>query len=1146
MKSLYKEGFEGYDELYAQLTGEKKSPVFGMPDPRKALVFGISSPQKAHLAAASPVPLLYLASTEESAKEIAEEIESYGRAAAYLPPRGDVLLGRRTDALSYARIAALERIVKKRADILVTTVEGAFSYLPRPEDLSAATIRLAEGETVSLPLLTKKLAYAGYERTEGAPKKGEFRLIGDSLSVFPISAEGPYKIDFLYDEIESVRAYAPDFLSVLARVSEVEIPPASEILLKEEDIPVIFDKIESARRLQNRAARLRTDEILSDLSLRAAACPSDGGLSYFLPFMREKLATVFDYTAGFSVAVDEPKKIFEGFSSFLIDHYGRVQRLSEDGEVLTAHKNAIASEKEIMTALSAMPQLGLSSFEEKISGREGTFTFRSSALPSYLKNSNMLASFVSEELKEGRKVLIFCENETHRATLFNLLGKDAESVTFVKDKLKHGFISKTQKRTIVGSGDIMSKTSAFRTPARPLILPKIGDYVVHDEFGIGRCLGLVHIKNYAGEGDYCALQYAESNKIYLPVSQMDMLTVYTGSEKEPELSNPNKEDFAKEKAKAKKSIRKMALDLVELYAKREKSKGVKYPPDSPLMKAFEDDFPFEETEGQENAIRDVKQDMESGKVMDRLLCGDVGFGKTEVALRAAFKTVLAGKQVAFLAPTTILAEQHFSTLSERFNKFGVKCACLTRFCTPKETKEILKGVKSGAIGVVVGTHRLLSKDVEFYDVGLLVLDEEQRFGVEHKEKIKALRTSINVLSMSATPIPRTLHMALSGIRDISVIETPPKNRKPVRTVVAEYTPAMLKEAVSAELERGGQVFILYNNIARLDAFADGVRETFPEHSVVVGHGKMPASLLEENIRKFYKKQADILICTTIIENGIDVPDANTLVVLEANKLGLSQMYQIKGRVGRSERLAYAYFTYPSGTLLTGDSEKRLKALVENGDLGSGYRLAMMDLEIRGAGNVLGAEQHGHIEKVGYDMYCTLLKETIAELNGEVLPSESSVEMLVQADAYIPQDYIESELARIRYYKKISAISDEKSKNALLAELEEAYGMPPVKVHNLILIALLKKMCAGLYIRRVSVSQKEATLLFSDESVASSASVKNALNVLRGELTVIGLDGGELRLASKKQGVMRKVETLIEFIKAARGEAIDAAEDKIGE
>ena len=1126
MKSLYTEGFAIYETIYQKLADNKKLPVFG-----------ISSPQKAHLAAATPVPLLYLAATEEEAKEASEIIENYGTKTAYLPPRGDVLLGRRTDALSYARIAALQKLSSGKAKILVTSVEGAFGFLPRKEDLARATTKLSVGETVSLSSLTKNLAYAGYERVDGSPKKGEYRLVGDALSIFPVSSDNPIKIEFLYDEVESIKIYAPDYLSVLSRENEIVIAPASEILLTEEDVPVILDRIEEARRLQNRAARIRTDEILSDLSLRAAACPSDGGLSYFLPFMRDKLATVFDYTKGFSVVLDEPKKIFETFSSLLASHYGRVRRLSEDGEVLASHFSSILSEKEIMASLSSRPELGLSSFEEKISGKDGSLTLRSSALPNYLKNTNMLTSFVREELKEGRKVLLFCEDKEKEKTLRNLLGEDAASLTYVRERLKKGFISKSERVTIIGSGDVLSKTNALRAPSRPLIPPKIGDYVVHDDFGIGRCLGLVHIKNYAGEGDYVALQYAESNKIYLPVSQMDMLTVYAGSEKEPELSNPNKEDFQKEKAKAKKSIRKMALDLVELYAKREKTKGVTYPPDSPLEEAFEKDFPFEETEGQEAAIRDVKSDMESGKVMDRLLCGDVGFGKTEVALRAAFKTVMAGKQVAFLAPTTILAEQHFSTLSERFGKYGIQCACLTRFCTPKETKEILKGVKNGSIAVVVGTHRLLSKDVEFYDVGLLVLDEEQRFGVEHKEKIKSLRTSVNVLSMSATPIPRTLHMALSGIRDISVIETPPKNRKPVRTVVAEYTPALLKEAVSAELERGGQVFILYNNVARLSSFASEVSEAFPEAAVTVGHGQMPPSLLEENVRKFYKKQADILICTTIIENGIDVPDANTLVVLEANKLGLSQMYQIKGRVGRSEKLAYAYFTYPAGTLLTGDAEKRLKALVENGDLGSGYRLAMMDLEIRGAGNVLGAEQHGHIEKVGYDMYCALLRETIAELNGEPEPDKTRVEMLVAADAYIPKEYISSELGRIRYYKKISAISDEKSKNALLAELEEEFGMPPVKVHNLAEIALAKKLAASLYARRVTINQKEFSIAFEDPEIALSAGVKNALRVVKDELAPLPSEDGEIRFVSKKQTVIGKLESLIRFMKAALGAAV---------
>ena len=1126
MKELYLQGFEIYENIYETLAGDQKS-----------LVFGICDPQKAHLAAASPVPLLYIADSEQRALEVAEEIGAYGTPSVYLPPKGDVLIGRRSGALAQARIAALMKVRRGEAKVLVTTVEAVFGYTLRPEDLDRATVKLAVGGTASVEEILRRLISAGYERASIAPKKGEFRLAGDSLSVFPINADDPIKIDFLYDEIESIKIYAPDFLGVIGRVDDVVIAPASELLLTEGDVRIAFKRIEEARKLQNRAARTRTDEILSDISFRAAANPSDGGLSYLIPFVKEKLSTVFAYLDGFSVAVDEPKKIFEGFSRFLVDHYGRVTRLAQDGEVLAAHRDAIAGEREIMSALSAMPQLGLSSFTERISGREGAYYLNSAALPNYIKNTNLLIGFLEDELRERRRILIFTQDEERAATLRKMLGDKADGVTCVAAKLRHGFISKSEGVTYVGSGDILSPTSALRVPTRPLIAPKVGDYIVHDEFGIGRCLGLTHIKNYAGEGDYLAIQYAGQNKIYLPVAQMDMVTLYSGSEREPELSDPNKEDFQKEKEKAKKSIRKMALDLVDLYAKREKSRGYKYPEGGEMMRAFEDSFPYEETEGQIAAIEDVRQDMEKGKVMDRLLCGDVGYGKTEVALRAAFRTVLAGKQVAFLAPTTILAEQHYRTVSERFAPFGIKCACLTRFCTQKETKEILKGLSNGTIGVVVGTHRLLGKDVDFADIGLLILDEEQRFGVEHKEKIKALRTSINVLSMSATPIPRTLHMALSGIRDISVIDTPPKGRKPVRTVVAEYSVAALKEAVGAELTRGGQVFILYNNIARLDAFSAAVRDLFPQAEVVVGHGRMAPAVLEENIRKFYLRRADILICTTIIENGIDIPDANTLFVVEADKLGLAQMYQLKGRVGRSARLAYAYFTYPAGTLLTGDAEKRLRALVENGDLGSGYRLAMMDLEIRGAGNVLGAEQHGHIERVGYEMYCTLLKEAIAELNGEAMPENGNVEILVKEDAYLPDNYVTSELARIRFYKKIAAITDEKGKNAILSELEESFGMPPRQVHALVEIALMKGIASTLPIKRIRVDKDGVAVLYSDRAFMTSAAMRNALALLSAEIRETATTDDEARYAVKGGVVSAKVRVMVRFLKALQGEAI---------
>ena len=1126
MERLYLQGFEIYQQIYQTLAGEKKS-----------LIFGISDPQKAHVAAASPTPLLYLADSEQRALEVTEEIAAYGTPAVYLPPKGDVLLGKRTDARSYSRIAALQKILHGKAQVVVTTVEAVFGFLPSPDSFKRATMRFAIGGVAIVDEIVKMLVYAGYERVTSSPKKGEFRLAGDSLSLYPTDSDNPVKIDLLYDEVESIKIYAPDFLGVIGQAESVEIPPASEMLLEEKDVKEAFSRIEKARGTQNRSAKMRTDEILSDLAMRATQHPSDGGLTYLIPFVKERLSTIFDYLTGYSVAVDEPKKIFDGFSRFLIEYYDKVTRLSRDGEVLPAHRGSIASEREIMGALSAMPQLGLSSFTERISGAGGAFYLNSASLPNYIKNTNMFVSFVEDELREGRRVLVFTQDEERRGALERMLGNRAADVSYVAAKLRHGFISKSERITFVGSGDILSASAALKLPTRPLVAPKIGDFVVHADFGIGKCLGLKHVKSYAGEDDYLVLQYAGQNKIYLPVSQMDAVTLYSGSEKEPQLSDPNKGEFEKEKAKAKKSIHKMALDLVDLYAKRERSEGFVYPEGGEMMRAFEEKFPYEETEGQLAAIEDVRRDMESGKVMDRLLCGDVGFGKTEVALRAAFRTVLAGKQVAFLAPTTILAEQHFRTLSERFAPFGVKCACLTRFCTPKEVKDILKGTSNGSIEVVVGTHRLLSRDVEFSDIGLLVLDEEQRFGVEHKEKIKALRTSINVLSMSATPIPRTLHMALSGIRDISVIDTPPKNRKPVRTVVAEYSPAMLKETVGAELARGGQVFILYNNIERLENYAATVMEAFPDAVIVTGHGRMPAATLEENIRKFYLRQADILICTTIIENGIDIPDANTLVVIEADKLGLSQMYQLKGRVGRSARLAYAYFTYPSGRFITGDAEKRLRALAENSDLGSGYRLAMMDLEIRGAGNVLGAEQHGHIEKVGYEMYCELLRAAIAELNGEALPDRGGVELLVKADAYLPEDYVTSELARIRFYKKIAAISDEKDKETVLVELEKSFGKPPVRVNVLVQIALLKGLASVLPVKRIKIDAAEVAVLYSDGDFPKGAPMRNALALLSGEVREKDREENEVRYLLKAGSVTARIEAMIRFVKALRGEAI---------
>ena len=538
-------------------------------------------------------------------------------------------------------------------------------------------------------------------------------------------------------------------------------------------------------------------------------------------------------------------------------------------------------------------------------------------------------------------------------------------------------------------------------------LPKVGDYVVHETHGIGRCISLEKQNFNGNEKEYFVIEYLGGDKLYLPSEQANLISAYMGGELEPKLNKIGGEQFAKIKAKVKESVKGLAINLLEIYSKREKSKGFKYSEDDYLFQQFEEAFEHNETEDQLSAIADIKADMQGSKIMDRLICGDVGYGKTEVALRAIYKAVLSGKQVALLCPTTILSEQHYKSATERFKGFMVKTQVLNRFKTKAQQTEILKELKEGKIDVIIGTHRLLSSDVVFKDLGLLVLDEEQRFGVADKEKIKSLKNNIDVLTLSATPIPRTLNMALTGIRDISIIETPPKERIAVKTYVQEESDTLILNACKKELLRGGQVLFVYNRVQNIYEQAERIKALLPEARVGVAHGQMPERLLEETIMKLYNKEYDILVATTLIESGIDLPLANTLIVIDADRLGLSELYQLRGRIGRSDRSSYAYFTYNPSKVLTTDAYKRLQAILEFTELGSGFKIAMRDLEIRGAGDILGKEQHGHLEKVGYDLYCKLLNEAVNELKGQKVKDYKPVKIDILASASLPKNYVES-------------------------------------------------------------------------------------------------------------------------------------------
>ncbi|MBR2495852.1 MAG: transcription-repair coupling factor, partial [Clostridia bacterium] len=652
--------------------------------------------------------------------------------------------------------------------------------------------------------------------------------------------------------------------------------------------------------------------------------------------------------------------------------------------------------------------------------------------------------------------------------------------------LEKGYILHEEKRVVIGTYDITKKITRKivhkkRKKSDAFLTVEVGDFVVHDLHGIGKLRSVSTVKTGEYVRDFAIVEYKGGDLLYVPADEMESLVRFSGSEKTPTLSKIGGKDFSKIKEKVRASIRQMAINLKELYGKRKTAVGYKYPEDSVFQKEFEEDFPYVDTPDQITATKEIKEDMCSTKVMDRLLVGDVGYGKTEVAFRAVFKCVESGRQACLLSPTTILSLQHFKTATERFKNAGIRIDYLNRFKTEKQVKQTLAALKEGKIDFIIATHRVLSKDVEFNDLGLLVLDEEQRFGVEDKEKIKELRKDIDVLSMSATPIPRTLHMSLTGMRDISVLETPPSKRIPPEVIVAEETDGIIADALIKEFSRGGQAFILYNKVNDIYSFAERIKNLVPDGKFIVAHGQMESRALESNIEKFVLGEYDCLIATTIIENGIDIPRANTMIVIDADNFGLSTAYQLKGRVGRSDKLAYVYFTYKENKVLTDNAYKRLQAIKEFTEFGSGFKIAMRDLEIRGSGNVLGKEQHGHMEKVGYDTYCKLLKDETDALEGKEV-SDNTVEVDVALSCYIPEEYVKSSSARLELYSAISGAESKEDILDVLDKMNDIYGKVPQEVQNLCRLSLIKNALIKLFAKKLIVNEKRFEIHFTMKSL----------------------------------------------------------------
>ena len=1031
-------------------------------------------------------------------------------------------------------------------DVVLLTPDCLFQKLPNKEFIKNHYIKIDKQSTYNLQDLTNILISLGYQRKEIVFEKGEFALRGDILDIFLTNEENPIRINFFDDQIESIFYYDKTNFKHLKEEDSVEIICNSFLDFSNVDKQNLIENIKKdMEKLKiSSQSMLRISEIASLQFEMLNNQMTNISSTFYLPYLDYFNASFFDYfDIKTKIIIDEPKLIYDKLLStndFVIDNF---LNLSLAGEFLPKHLDFYLKSKDIIDNIKAFDLIAFARLvsQNKFFKSDNIINFFCPNIGSFVGKNIELISLVDEYIKNKYTVVISLGNALISNKIQNVL--EDKKLSFVKiDNLKdiqNGKINLLQnglnytvhfemeKLLIVGNKDIIQQTSSFQKVEvdKPKFLPKVGDYVVHETHGIGKCVGIKNIKITNVARDYIIIEYFGGDILYVPSENADMLSAFIG-ENEPKCNKIGGAEFYKTKQKVKKSLKQLATDLLQIYGKRLNGKGFVYSKDTPLQQDFENSFEYEYTDDQIKALNEIKADMESTKIMDRLLCGDVGFGKTEVALATAFKAITDGKQVAIICPTTILCEQHYATAVARMKDFFVKVACFNRFRSASEQKQILKDLKEGNINLICGTHKLLSKNVVFKDLGLIIIDEEQRFGVEDKDKLKKIKENVDVLSLSATPIPRTLYMSLVGIRDVSFLSTAPKRRKKTQTSVIDYSDSLLINACQKELNRGGQVLIVYNKVASITSFYRHICYLLPNVKIGFAHGQMPPKILEQAIYDLYSRQTQILISTVLIENGIDLPYANTLFVVDADKLGLSQLYQLRGRIGRSDIEAYAYFSFSKDKVLTQEAYKRLDALMEFSDFGSGYKIAMRDLEIRGAGDVLGCNQHGHMQQVGYDLYVKLLGEVVREIKGEKVEQLKEVKINIDISAYVPDTYISSSQARIEVYTKISKISSLEDYQVVQKEIAETYGSLPNCVQHLCKIGLIKNLAQQLNISKIIINDFGSKIYFYDEVKTS-----NLFEYLKKPSVDYALNFDKIvALSLKKQDTLQKnQESLINLL-----------------
>lgn len=1056
---------------------------------------GLMGTQRHHLvhsvAEKNKRSIIYVAANDLQARNAFQSFEGMSKGRVlYFPFREKMLydIEAKSNEQAHQRIEILDRILRQDYDIVVLSCESLLDFYMPPDELISNRLSFKTGDTLDLEQFISKLIKIGYEREEQVEGRGQFAVRGGIIDIFPIQLQSPVRIELFDTDIDSLRVFDPESQRSVQNISQFDVLPAKEFIFTEGQAIEIADRVQSE--LTHFVSKTKDKELSNLLNKnfgvyieKLKSAEYFAGIDKFIPYFYNEKHSILQYVKGDALFfIEDVARLNQRLGNVIEEYHRQCEILLEKGMVLSGSFSMYFEPEDLPKQLGKMQVVYLNSLDdgEVLTPVKNQYSLRGNNIEPYGGHIEELKKDIESWIEKGYQISIQALSEQRKQGLKSFLEDegiriyteypegDIPCVVIEKGQLRNGFVYPDIKWAVLCESDIAASkknkvSPQFKSGKKIKVFTdlKVGDFVVHQTHGIGIYKGIEALTVDGTMKEYLKIEYRDGGLLYIPTTQMDLIQKYIGTEgKNPKVNKLGGSEWTKQKKRVKESLKQLAEGLIRLEAERSAKEGHAYSADTVWQKQFEDAFEWEETKDQLRCTEEIKADMESKKPMDRLLCGDVGYGKTEVALRAVFKAAMDGKQSAFLVPTTVLASQHYENFKKRFEQFPITIEMLSRFRTDSEQKKIIKDLKSGRIDLIVGTHKLFNKEVRFKDLGLLIIDEEQRFGVEQKEKIKSLYPKIDILTLSATPIPRTLHMSLTGIRDISTIEQPPEQRYPVQTYVLEYSEDVIANAITREIARDGQVFYLFNRVKGIQTKASRLQEMMPQVRVGYADGQMSERQLEKIITSFIDREFDVLVCTTIIESGIDMPNVNTIIVEDADRLGLAQLYQLRGRVGRSNRLAYAYLMYKKDKVLNEIAEKRLKAIREFTEFGSGFKIAMRDLQIRGAGNLLGPEQHGHMESVGYDTYVKLLEETVKELKGEFVPEDDGeITIDIKLDAYLDSDYIPDEQARLDMYKTIATIETEEEAIDVYDELIDRYGDIPEAASNLIETVLVRKLAA---------------------------------------------------------------------------------------